>query len=257
MIGALIVDDEAPARAKLRKALEAEKDFAIVGEAGDGRAAVEAVREKKPELLFLDIQMPLLDGFGVVEELAAQGLAETIRQVVFVTAFDDFALKAFEAQAFDYLLKPWAPSRLQKVLARVRRQNERAAGSELASRLEALLNAAQKPAQAAPLERLLLAREDGREVLLAIEKIDFVRAAANYLELHTKEGVFRRRMTLQELESRLDPRRFLRISRSELVRLEAIAEVEPLFHGDSRIKLKNGQNLGWSRRYRAKVENSL
>lgn len=257
MIRVLIVDDEAPARGKLRKALEAEKDFAVVGEAGDGRAAVEAVRTTRPDLLFLDIRMPLLDGFGVVEELAAQGLAETIGQVVFVTAFDDFALKAFEAQAFDYLLKPWAPSRLQKVLARVRREKERAAGSELASRLGALLSAAQKPAKAPPLERLLLAREDGREVLLGTEKIDFVRAAANYLELHTKEGVFRRRMTLQELESRLDPQDFLRISRSEIVRLEAIAEVEPLFHGDSRIKLKNGQILSWSRRYRAKVEELL
>jgi two-component system LytT family response regulator len=254
VIRVLIVDDEAPARAKLRKALEAERDFAIVGEAGDGRAAVEAVREKKPELLFLDIQMPLLDGFGVIEELAEEGLAEMIGQVVFVTAFDDFALKAFEAQAFDYLLKPWAPSRLQKVLARVRKEKERSAGGPLAGRLEALLEAAQKTAKPAPLERLLIAREDGREVLLQVEKIDFARAAANYLELHTKEGIFRRRMTLQELEGRLDPQHFLRISRSEIVRLEAIAEVEPLFHGDSRIKLKNGQTLAWSRRYRAKVE---
>lgn len=249
----LIVDDEAPARAKLRNALAAEKDFEIAGEAADGRAALAALREQRPDLVFLDIQMPLLDGFGVIAEAAAAGLLEAIGQIVFVTAFDEFALEAFEAQAFDYLLKPWAPSRLQKVLERVRREREKQEGGDLARRLEALLGTK----KSAPLERLLLAKEDGREVLLAVEKIDFIRAAANYLEIHSKEGQFRRRMTLQELENRLDPDRFLRISRSEIVRLEAIAEVEPLFHGDSRIKLKSGQTLGWSRRYRAKVEDRL
>ena len=254
MTSVLIVDDEAPARAKLRLALAAEKDFAVIGEAGDGRAAVTAILEKKPELIFLDIQMPLLDGFGVIAEVGV----EKIGQVVFVTAFDDFALAAFEAQAFDYLLKPWAPSRLQQVLQRIRREKASQGESDLARRLEALLAAGPREVKKeAPLERLLLSREDGREVLLAVDKIDFVRAAANYLELHTQAGLFRRRMTLQELEARLDPARFLRVSRSEIVRLDAIAEVEPLFHGDSRIKLKNGQILSWSRRYRAKVEERL
>lgn len=269
MIRVLIVDDEGPARAKLRQALAAEPDFEVAGEAADGRAAVAAIAALRPDLLFLDIQMPLLDGFGVIAEIGAG----SVPQVVFVTAFDDRALEAFEAQAFDYLLKPWAPSRLQKVLERVRRERgreSRARQSDLAGRLEALLAAAAPqlavPALAAPrkaakppalLERILLAREDGREVLLPVDQIDFVRAAANYLELHTAGGVFRRRMTLQELESRLDADRFLRISRSEIVRLAAIAEIEPLFHGDSRIRLKNGATLGWSRRYRAKAEDRL
>ncbi len=104
----------------------------MAGEAGDGRAALAALREHKPELLFLDIQMPLLDGFGMLAEAGAAGLVEEIGQIVFVTAFDEFALKAFEAQAFDYLLKPWAPSRLQKVLERVRREREKQEGGELA-----------------------------------------------------------------------------------------------------------------------------
>lgn len=258
MIRTLIVDDEKPARAKLRQALAAEKDFEVAGEAADGRAAVAAIADIRPDLLFLDIQMPLLDGFGVIAEVGAGN----VPQVVFVTAFDDHALRAFEAQAFDYLLKPWAPSRLQKVLARVRREREKTSG-DLAGRLAALLGAAGTPLPALPgkppalLERILLSREDGREVLLPVDKIDFVRAASNYLELHTRDGVFRRRMTLQELESRLDPDRFLRISRGEIVRLEAIAEIEPLFHGDSRIRLAGGQILGWSRRYRAKAESRL
>lgn len=250
----LIVDDEAPARAKLRHALAAEPDFEVAGEAGDGRAALKALGELRPELLFLDIQMPLLDGFGVLAAAGPAGLLEPVDQIVFVTAFDQFALEAFEAQAFDYLLKPWAPSRLQKLLARVRRARVKDAGAgELAGRLEALLAARREPR----LERLLLTREDGREVLLPVDRIDFVRAAANYVEIVTGEGRFRRRMTLQELESRLDPEKFLRISRGEIVRLEAIAEVEPLFHGDSRIRLKSGLLLGWSRRYRAKAEERL
>lgn len=250
-IKVLIVDDEAPARVKLRKALEPQEDFEVIGEAQDGREAVAMILEKKPNLVFLDVQMPLLDGFGVLEEVGA----ENFEQVVFVTAFDEYALKAFEAEAFDYLLKPWAPSRLIKVLARIRKERQRQAGPDLASRLEALLAGAARESglPTRPLQRLLLTKEDEREFLLAVDQIDFIRAAANYLEFHTQDGILRRRMTLYELEARLDPDRFLRINRSEIVRMEAIAEVEPLFHGDSRVKLKSGKILSWSRRYRARA----
>ncbi len=271
MIRALIADDERPARRKLRQLLSREPDFAVVGEAADGVEAVAAIRGAAPDVVFLDVQMPRLDGFGVIAEVGV----EAMPLVVFVTAFDEHALRAFEVHALDYLLKPFAPSRLHRLLDRLRRQlappapgtsgaaaggtaavdaggGEAPAAGDLARRIEHLL-AAMRPAPEYP-RQLLVERGEGRQALLAVEQIDLVRAEANYLRIFAYGVEHRRRGTLRELEGRLDPGRFLRLNRSEIVRLETVREVRPWFHGDAKVVLRDGSVLTWSRRFRARAE---
>ncbi|HEX3531640.1 MAG TPA: LytTR family transcriptional regulator DNA-binding domain-containing protein [Thermoanaerobaculia bacterium] len=252
MIRALVVDDEAPARRKLHELLAAETDIEMVGEAADGVEAVAAIRAAAPDLVFLDIQMPRLDGFGVIAEIGVAAMPLT----VFVTAYDEHALRAFEVQALDYLLKPFAPSRFQTLLARVRRHLAKPDGEgstgDLAGRIESLLKTVRP--EPAYLRQLLAEREADRQVVLAVDEIDRIEADGNTLRFFTREGAFYRRGTLHDLENRLDPTRFLRLNRSEIVRLEAIREIQPWFHGDARVILKDGKVLTWSRRYRAKAE---
>jgi two-component system LytT family response regulator len=263
MIRALIADDERPARRKLRQLLSREPDFEVVGEAADGVEAVAAIQAAAPDVVFLDIQMPRLDGFGVIAEVGV----EAMPLVVFVTAFDEHALRAFEVHALDYLLKPFAPSRLRRLLDRLRRQlapnahpahaadtagGEVPATGDLARRIEHLL-AAMRPAPEYP-RQLLVERGEGRQALLTVDQIDLVRAEANYLRIFAGGAEYRRRGTLRDLEGRLDPARFLRLNRSEIVRLETVREVQPWFHGDAKVVLRDGSVLTWSRRFRAKAE---
>ena len=247
MIRALIADDEAPARKKLRELLAKEADVEIVGEAADGVEAVAAIRAAAPDVVFLDIRMPRLDGFGVIREVGVDAMP----LVVFVTAYDEHALKAFEVHALDYLLKPFAPSRFARLLDRLRRQLGSASG-DLAQRIDRLLTE-MRPA-AAPMRQILVEIDEGRQTLLNLEAIDLIRADGNYLCLLSGGITYRRRGTLSDLEARLDPARFLRLNRSEIVRLEAIREIQPWFHGDARVVLADGEVLTWSRRYRAKAE---
>jgi len=252
VIRVLIADDEAPARRKLRELLAREADFEVVAEAADGLEAVELIRAKAPNVIFLDIQMPRLDGFGVIGEVGI----EAMPLVVFVTAYDEHALRAFEVHALDYLLKPFAPSRFQRLLDRLRNQlgNKNSGDGDLAQRIERLL-AEVRPAPGY-LRQILTERTDGedRQILLAVEEIDVIRADGNYLRFTTSDGEHRRRGTLRDLEDRLDPARFLRLSRSEIVRLDAIREVQPWFHGDARVVMRSGSVLTWSRRYRSKAD---
>lgn len=248
MIRALIADDEAPARRKLRDLLGRETDFELVGEAADGVEAVAAIRAASPDVVFLDIQMPRLDGFGVIQEIGV----EAMPLVVFVTAYDEHALRAFEVNALDYLLKPFAPSRFQRLLDRVRRQLGSPSSGDLAERIDRLL-ATVRPAPQY-LRQILVERGEDRQTLLAVEAIDVIRADGNYLCFLSGGVQYRRRGTLRDLEDRLDPARFLRLNRSEIVRLDALREVQPWFHGDARVVLLDGTVLTWSRRYRARAE---
>lgn len=243
----LIVDDEAPARAKLRKLLDGADDIELVAQAKDGREAVRAIREHAPDLVFLDIQMPQMDGFEVVEAVGVDQMPLT----VFATAYDEHALRAFEVHAFDYLLKPFAPTRFHKLLDRVRARLEDSSPPDL-GRLLDTLRGRDEPKYA---RRLRLQAGPEREALVPVDEIRLLRADGNYVRVHTEDGrELSKRSTLTELASRLDPEDFLRINRSEVVRLDAVEELQPFFHGDYKVKMKDGEILSWSRRYRAKSD---
>jgi two-component system LytT family response regulator len=234
---ALIVDDEAPARAKVRRLLDAATDVEIVGEAATGREAVAAIKRTAPDVVFLDIQMPGLDGFDVVDAIDGDGGP----YVVFVTADDSKALRAFEVGAVDYLLKPFTSERFARVLERAR---ERVATPASAER---------EPAERPPLKRLLVSH-NGRALFLAIDRIDRIEAERNYVALHVGRDSYRVRATLVAIAARLDPAQFLRVNRSTLVRLDAVREMHEWSHGDYRVVMHDGAELIWSRRYRAAAE---
>lgn len=242
MIRTLVVDDEPPARAKLVGLLRREADIEVVGEAGTGLEAVEAIAEHAPDLVLLDIQMPGLDGFGVIETIGVEAMPATI----FVTAYDEYALQAFEVHALDYLLKPFAPERLAAALGRLRqRLRDRPDDTALASLLD------QAPVRE-PLERILVEVAPNHQQLIRVEDVLVFRSRRNDVLVVTEGGSHRRRGTLARLERRLDPARFLRVNRSEIVRLDTVGEIQPWFHGDARIVLTSGEVLTWSRRYRAR-----
>lgn len=241
----LVVDDEAPARARLRRLLDQLTDrvpIAAVLEAGDGEQAVACLAETAVDVVLLDIRMPRLDGFGVV---AAMGDAMPL--TIFCTAHDEHALAAFDARALDYLLKPVQPDRLLLALQRA----QRLLGGTLAARRRGLRAvAAVVETEARYLPRLLV-HDVHRAVLLPVERIDHVRAQRNYCDITAGPHRYRIRRTLQSLAVRLDPAKFLQLNRSDLVRMDAIREIQPWSHGDYRVVLHNGSTLSWSRRFRA------
>ena len=246
----LIVDDEAPARAKVRRYLGEHADVEIVGEAENGSEAVERIAELAPDLVFLDVQMPELDGFAVIEAI---GVSE-MPHVVFVTAFDEHALRAFEVRALDYLLKPFTPERFSVVMDRVRSLVGKASDeqtAEINGKLEALM-AAMTSGRPRFLRRVLV-HHDNKAFLIPVERIDRVEADRNYVRLHSGGKSFTLRGNIGALAERLDPEKFLRINRSEIVRLDAVKELQPWFHGDYRVVMADGTTLMWSRRYRAQV----
>ncbi|GJG86199.1 DNA-binding response regulator [Gemmatimonadetes bacterium T265] len=241
----LVADDEAPARRKLRRLLDEVPGVEVAGEAASGEEAVTQIAALAPDLVLLDVQMPVLDGFGVV---AAVGVDE-MPPVVFVTAYDEHALRAFEVRALDYLLKPVAGARLRDAVERARRAH--ALGTAVGrGRRDALAAVAADR----PLRRLLVhdARGPAHGArLLAVDAIELARAERNYVALHTAQGAFRVRGTIGTLAARLDPATFLRVNRSDVVRLDAVRELQPWSHGDYRVVLRDGTALLWSRRYRA------
>lgn len=244
MMRVLVVDDEAPARKRLRMLLREASDVEVVGEAESGAAAVDAIRELSPDVVFLDIQMPEGDGFDVVSAIGAAEMPVT----VFVTAFDEHAVRAFEVEALDYVLKPYTPERLQSALERVR---ARLAGARAGDggALERVL------ADVAPVRsplRHLLVEHGNRSVFLPVERIDWAESDRNYVTLHAAAHRFTLRTTLNALEARLDPARFLRINRSQLVRIEVVREVHAWSHGDRHVVMHSGETLVWSRRYRSR-----
>jgi two-component system LytT family response regulator len=251
-IRTLIVDDEPLAREGVRLHLEEHPDFEVVGECGSGEEAVNRIESESPDLVFLDVQMPGLDGFGVLESI---GAANHLPAVVFVTAYDQFALRAFEAHALDYLLKPFEAERFAKALDRVRAQlRSQQSQAPVDERLRSLL--ASLGAKEHYLERMV-ARTNGKILILRVDEVDWIEAAANYVRVHIGPKQFLVRETMTNLETRLDPDRFLRIHRSIIVRKDRIKELEPLFQGDYSVVLHDGTRLTSSRGYRDKIQQFL
>lgn len=239
----LVVDDEAPARRKVLRLLREERHVEIAGEADGGEAAVAAIRKHRPDVIFLDVQMPGMDGFGVIQSLNAAKIP--LPQVVFITAHDKFALRAFEVHAFDYLLKPVSEERFREALGRARIQHERSPDA-FSSRLQAMLEQMQRE-KSFP-ERLLV-QEDSRAVFVPVKEIAWVEADRNYLLLHCGKKTHTLRGTLESLQKSLDPKLFVRINRGAVVRLEIIRELLPWFHGEYKVVLQDNTELRWSRRY--------
>jgi two-component system LytT family response regulator len=245
----LLVDDERPARQRLRRLLDAQSEVEIVGEAADGLAAVQRIRELGPDLVFLDVQMPGLDGFGVVA-----ALDDPLPDIVFVTAFDEFAVQAFEVHALDYLLKPVASERLARVFARVRRPAPDPRSGSLSSKLDRLLEALDR--QPRYLERILVSRGE-QSSFLRLDRVTHAEASRNYVRLHEPGGTHIVRGALGALLGRLDPRCWVQVNRSTVVRIEAIAKVEPWFHGEHHLTLLGGAKVVWSRRFLSRAADVL
>lgn len=249
-IRVLIVDDEPLAREGVRLHLEHHSDVEIIGECGSGEEAVDRIEADRPDLVFLDVQMPGLDGFGVLEAIGV----DEMPAVVFITAYDQFALRAFEAHALDYLLKPFEAERFDKALDRVRTQlrgRETGVVGDRLRRLVATLGSKERY-----LERMI-ARTNGKILILRVDDVDWVEAAANYVRVHIGSKQYLVRETMTNLEARLDPDKFLRIHRSVIVRKDRIKELEPLFQGDYSIILVDGTRLTSSRGYRDRIQNFL
>jgi two-component system LytT family response regulator len=258
-IRTLIVDDEPVARAGIRRLLEDDADVHVIGEAGNGRAAVRAILTLAPDLVFLDIQMPEIDGFQVLEQV---GLART-PTLVFVTAFDRFALRAFEVQALDYLLKPFEDERFYAVLERAKQHVRQARDGNLAARLAALLAAyeAQAHRQASPaaaetsslLARILVKQGD-RVFFLPVEEIDWIEAADYYARIHAGNVAHLVRQTMSALESQLDPAHFVRVHRSAIVNADRVKEIRADWRNRAVVVLRSGTRLPVARTRRAALE---
>ncbi len=243
MIRLALIEDEPPARRKMLRMLAEDAEFSVVGEAGNGADAVALIREQRPDLAFLDIQLPDCTGFDVLAELDERARPH----IVFVTAFDEYALQAFQVHALDYLMKPVEPTKFAASLERTKRLIRQDSPGALAARLDGLLAAMQARPDYA---RRLLVQDGQRSFFVDVERIDWIESARNYACLHIDGKTHIVRSTLEALASKLDPRRFRRFNRSEVVNVQRIAEVRNSLHGDRKVLLRDGTELTWSRRYR-------
>jgi two-component system LytT family response regulator len=246
----LIVDDEPLARERVSTLLQAEDGIEILGECRDGLEAVAAIQQLSPDLVFLDVQMPGADGFQVIQTIGA----EKMPVVVFVTAYDQHALRAFEVRALDYLLKPFDRERFREALQRARRHIEQQETGDLGRRLLALVKDFRP---AAPKTDRLVVKSSGRLFFLRVDEIDWIEAAGNYARLHVGTEAHLIRETMISLEGRLDPERFFRIHRSRIVNMERVQELQPWSNGEYVVILRNGTRLTLSRGYREKLQERL
>lgn len=254
VIRALVADDEPPARENLRLLLADEEDIDLVAECGSGRTAVAAIARHRPDVVFLDVQMPGMDGFDVIRAVGPEAMPAT----VFVTAYDRYTLRAFEVRALDYLLKPFDDARFRETLERVRTRLREKEGGDLARRLRALIDnqgsAESRPGR--PITRLTV-RQGDRIRLLAVDAVDWFEASGDYVRAHAGGGTHLIDDTMRDLEAGLDPERFVRIHRSTIVRLDRVRELEPSSHGDWLVRLEGGVELRMSRTRRPGVERAL
>ncbi len=245
-IRAVIVDDEELGRDRIQSLLELEADVEIVGVCSDGQSAVETIERTRPDLVFLDVQMPGMDGFDVIEQLDPSHLPA----VVFVTAHDGHALRAFEIHALDFLLKPFDQTRFEKALERARGQIAQtksaatAATTAIDSRIASLLEELRDERKYS--ERLIV-KSSGRVFFIRTEEIDWVEASGNYVKIHTKADAHLLRESMKNMEAKLDPKIFVRIHRSAIVNIDRIKELEPWFHGEYIVIMRDGTRLTASR----------
>jgi two-component system LytT family response regulator len=252
----LIVDDEALARDTLRRLLAADPEIALLGECGGGAEAGRRIREDVPDLVFLDVQMPEVDGF----EALRRSRPARIPAVVFTTAYDRYALRAFEAEALDYLLKPFDDERFLRALERAKARVREHRVHQLTRRLVATLGeparTGPKPPPGAWAERIAL-KAEGRVFFVRVDEIDWIEAADYCVRIHTGGRFHLLREPLRELESRLDPRRFFRVHRSALVNLSRIRELQPHFHGEYVVVMEDGARLRLSRGRREHLHDAI
>jgi two-component system LytT family response regulator len=249
-IRTLVVDDEPLARERLTSLLSAEPDIEIVGQCRDGEEAVTAIMDHTPDLVFLDVQMPAMNGFEVIEAVGT----ERMPLVIFVTAFDQHALKAFQVRALDYVLKPFDRERFQEALQRARAQIQRDETGDLGRRLLALVKDLRRDQ---PKTDRLVVKSGGRLFFLRTDEIDWIEASGNYVRLHVGPTSHLLRETMNAIESRLDPEKFFRIHRSRIVNMERIQEMQPWLNGEYAVLLRTGTRLTLSRGYREKLQDRL
>jgi two-component system LytT family response regulator len=249
-IRVLVVDDEAPARQRLVDLLRKDSQIQSIVEAENGLSAVDAIQREKPDLVFLDVQMPELDGLGVIDAVGAEQMPLT----VFVTAYDQHAIRAFEANALDYLLKPFSDERYEATMARVRARVDGRSIREFGQRVLRMVSMA--PASDRRLDRLVV-KSGGTTRFIRVVDIDWIEAAGVYVNLHVGGKELLYRAALNDLAARLEPMRFVRVHRSAIVNIDSIIQLEPISHGEFEVVLKNGSRSRVSRTYRAQLEKRL
>lgn len=273
----LIVDDEAIARRRISRLLRLEDDVEVVSEVGSGTDAVAAIREQRPDLVFLDVQMPDLDGFGVVSAL---GEPEAMPAIVFVTAYNEYAVKAFDVNAVDYVLKPFDGERFRAAFQRARTGLEQKNSAEAGRRIRALLeevlgeqraqqlaagavaNGGGQGASMASVPRAryldrLMVKHDGRVFFVKVTDVDWFEASGNYVRVHVGKVSHLIRETMHGVESQLDPNLFARIHRAVIVNMDRIRELQPWFAGDYIVILRDGRQLKLSRTYREALQSRM
>lgn len=247
----LVVDDEAPARQRVMDLLSRDQQVSAILEAADGQAAVESILDFRPDLVLLDVQMPELDGLAVVEAIGPAEMPLT----VFITAYDQHALRAFEANALDYLLKPFSDERFEGMMARVKTRLDERSLREFGQRVMKMVSTA--PSSADRRWDRLVVKAGGTTRFVRVADIDWIEAAGVYVNLHVGGKELLYRAALNELAERLDPRRFVRVHRSAIVNIESILQLEPISHGEFDAVLRNGARTRVSRTYRAQLEKRL
>jgi two-component system LytT family response regulator len=245
-IRALIADDEALARKFVRRMLKDDRDFEVIGECSNGKETVAMIRKERPDIVFLDVQMPEMDGLAVLESIGIEQLPE----IIFTTAYEQYAIRAFELHALDYLLKPFDQTRFKDTIKYAKERFRHDRQNEGRMQISALLeNIKNKPQY---LERLVI-KAGGRITFLRTDEIDWIEADDKYVHLHTSKTRPMVRQTLSAMEAQLNPAKFRRVHRSAIVNVERIAELQPLFSGEYSILLQDGTKLTLSRNYKDKL----
>jgi len=273
-IRVLVVDDEPIARRRVRRLLRLEPDVDVIDEVGSGSEAIDSIKKDRPDLVLLDVQMPDVDGFGVVGALGAELMPPTI----FVTAFNEYAVRAFDVNAIDYLLKPYDPERFRSAFQRARSHIERESSAEQGRKIRALLEQVlgedrtsaaladrPSPAPGAPISAMprtrfldrLMVKHDGRVFFVKVSDVDWFEASGNYVRVHVGKVSHLIRETMHHIEAQLDPSMFVRIHRAVIVNIDRIKELQPWFAGDYVVILRDGRQLKLSRTYREHLQSRM